>query len=224
MMPRLRSLSLPALAAVLPLAIAALAGCASTSSAILPNNSTLAPSASSTATGTNAAATSQAASSPAATVAASTSTSASPIQSATRPASTAPPGPKVYLAEGGDVRGTIAYRPGCASGCGLSGDGTTGLWNMTWTAWDSIQADGTGTEKLDDCNPDCATGTLHAVPVRVALSKPVLVCASGKGTWYWTRVIFTWPDGLPAVFSGDNTPANPFDYQGITAQQATSCS
>jgi len=36
-------------------------------------------------------------------------------------------------------------------------------------------------------------------------------------------VIFTWPDGLPAVFSGDNAPNNPFDYPDITAQQATSC-
>jgi hypothetical protein len=121
------------------------------------------------------------------------------------------------------VRGTTVYRPACGSGCPLSGDGTTALWNMTWTGWDSTQADGTGTEKLDDCNPNCAAGTLHAVAVRVALSRPVMVCASGKGTWYWTQVIFTWPNGLPAVFSGDNAPSNPFEYQDITAQQATSC-
>jgi len=144
--------------------------------------------------------------------------STGPVQPPTPPAS-----PEVFLAEGGDVRGTTVYRPGCGSGCPLSGDGTTSLWNMTWTAWDSTQADGTGTEKIDDCNPNCAAGTLHAVAVRVALSKPVLVCQPGKGAWYWTRVIFTWPDGLPAVFSGDNAPENPFDYPDITAQQATSC-
>jgi hypothetical protein len=94
---------------------------------------------------------------------------------------------------------------------------------MTWTSWTSAEATGAGTEKLDDCNPNCAAGTLHAVAVRVTLSKPVMVCVSGKGAWYWTRVTFTWPDGLPAVFAGDNAPTNPFDYQDITAQQATSC-
>jgi hypothetical protein len=191
-MLRLRSLPLAALLAVLPLALAPLAGCARTTSTADASPAHLA------------------------------TTPATPV---TAPAGsgTAQPGPQVFLAEGGDVRGTTVYRPACHSGCPLSGDGTTALWNMTWTAWDATQADGTGTEKLDDCNPNCAAGTLHAVAVRVALSNPVLVCAAGKGTWYWTRVIFTWPNGLPAVFSGDNAPTNPFDYQGITAQQATSC-
>jgi hypothetical protein len=115
------------------------------------------------------------------------------------------------------------YRPACGSGCGLSGDGTAALWNMTWTAWTSTQGAGAGTEKLDDCNPNCAAGTLHSVAVRVTFSKPVMTCQSGKAAWYWTRVTFTWPDGLPSVFSGDDAPANPFDYPGITAQQATSC-
>lgn len=205
-----------------PLAIALLTGCASTSSSL-----------SSTPAGAAATTAAPAASSAAPTVAASQAASAGAVQSSapatpagagrTSPGQAGQSGPQVFLAEGGDVRGTTVYRPACGSGCPLSGDGTTALWNMTWTAWDSTQADGTGTEKIDDCNPNCAAGTLHAVAVRVALSRPVMVCASGQGTWYWTRVIFTWPNGLPAVFSGDNAPSNPFEYQGITAQQATSC-
>jgi hypothetical protein len=204
LMTRLRSLSLPALLAVLPLAIAALAGCASTSSTSTPGTST--PGSATTA-------------SQAATVAAATSTSAGPVQPATTP-----PGREVFLAEGGDVRGTTVYRTGCESGCGLSGDGTTALWNMTWTTWNATEAVGTGTEKIDDCNPNCAAGTLHAVAVRVTLSMPVMVCQPSTGAWYWTRVTFAWPDGLPAVFSGGNAPTNPFNYPGITAQQAKSCS
>jgi hypothetical protein len=235
MMPRLRSRSLPhparpahpALAvmlAALPLALVPLAGCGSTSSAtgggpVVPPVAT-------------AAASSAAPSAPASAPA-----SASPAQPATTPASpvtatpvsagggtSQPAAGKVYLAEGGDVNGTVLYRPACGSGCQLSGDGTTALWNMTWTTWTATTAAGTGTEKIDDCNPNCAAGTLHSVAVRVTLGKPVMVCASGKGTWYWTRVTFAWPDGLPAVFSGDNAPTNPFDYADITAQQATSCS
>jgi hypothetical protein len=201
MMPRLRSLSLPALLAVSPLAIAALAGCTSASS-------TLSPATSSSVTAGNSAG-------PATTPASAVAAGSSPATA----------GRKVFLAEGGDVRGPTVYEPGCdGAGCGLSGDGTTALFNMTWTTWNATEAVGTGTEKIDDCNPNCAAGTLHAIAVRVTLSDPVLVCQPSAGAWYWTRVTFVWPDGLPAVFAGDNAPTNPFSYPGITAQQATSCS
>ncbi len=214
-MLRLRSLSRPArparpaLLAVLPLALAPLAGCTSSSSSATGGGTSTA----------SAVASSAVASSPAPSASASAPASASPAQPATTP-----PGREVFLAEGGDVRGTTVYRTGCGSGCGLSGDGTTALWNMTWTTWNATEAIGTGTEKIDDCNPNCAAGTLHAVAVRVTLSNPVMVCQPSSGAWYWTRVTFVWPDGLPAVFSGGNAPANPFDYPDITAQQAASCS
>jgi hypothetical protein len=129
----------------------------------------------------------------------------------------------VYLAEGGSVGGTAEHAPACAAGCALSGDSTTWLYHMTWSTWSSTAAAGTGTEQLDDCTPNCAAGTLHTVPVRVTLSRPVMVCVSGAGEWFWTRLSFTWPDGLPAAFSGANAPSNPFDYQDITAQAARAC-
>jgi hypothetical protein len=129
----------------------------------------------------------------------------------------------VYLAEGGSVGGTIVRAPACEAGCELSGDATTSLWDMTWATWGSTVATGSGTEKLDDCTPNCAAGTLHPVRVAVTLSRPVMVCVSGTGKWFWTRVSFTWPDGLPAALSGGNAPLNPFDYADITAQSAKSC-
>jgi len=152
----------------------------------------------------------------------------SPAPSASAPASaakavSAAPAPVVYLAEGGSVGGTVAHAPACNAGCQLSGDGTTSLWDMTWATWNSTVAVGAGTEKLDDCTPDCAAGTLHAVPVRVTLSRPAMACVAGAGKWFWTRVSFTWPSGLPGAFSGGNAPLNPFDYPGITAQAAKSC-
>ena len=146
--------------------------------------------------------------------AAASTASASPSAAPTR---------MVYLAEGGSVGGTTLHDPACMAGCVLSGDGTIALWDMTWSTWGSAVADGTGTEKLDDCNPNCAAGTLHAVRVAVTLSRPVKVCVAGTGKWFWSRVSFTWPDGLPAAFSGNNAPLNPFDYPGITAQSAKSC-
>jgi hypothetical protein len=146
--------------------------------------------------------------------------------SASAPAGQAPtqsPARVVYLAEGGSVGSTIVRAPACDAGCPLSGDGTTSLWDMTWPTWGSAVASGTGTEKLDDCTPNCAAGTLHAVRVAVTLSRPVMVCVAGTGKWFWTRVSFTWPGGLPAAFSGGNAPLNPFDYADITAQSAKSC-
>ena len=231
MMPRSRSRFLPALfVPALPLALVLLAGCSSSSSSA-GGTVVTAPAAHNSQAATVAASQPASAGPVESTAPSSPATAASaPATAATTPAtapaaggSTASAQPQVFLAEGGDVNGTSVYRPACGSGCGLSGDGTTALWNMTWTSWTSTQAVGAGTEKIDDCNPNCAAGTLHAVAVRVTLSKPVMVCASGKGTWYWTRVAFTWPDGLPAAFSGDNAPTNPFDYDGITAQRAASC-
>src|SRR5579871_3046778 len=119
--------------------------------------------------------------------------SAASVQSAA-PAATATASPLVYLAEGGSVTGQALRAPACRAGCELSGDSTAALWDMTWTAWGAAQASGAGTEKLDDCNPNCATGTLHAVPVRVVLGDPVRVCVAGSARWFWTRVSFDWPD------------------------------
>jgi hypothetical protein len=149
----------------------------------------------------------------------STAAPSTPRAAGTRPSSAR----VVYLAEGGSVGGSGVHAPACAAGCQLSGDGTTSLWDMTWATWNSTVAVGTGTEKLDDCTPDCAAGTLHPVPVKVTLSRPVMVCEAGPGRWFWTRVSFTWPAGLPAAFSGGNAPLNPFDYPGITSQAAKSC-
>jgi hypothetical protein len=149
---------------------------------------------------------------------------ASPAQVAGSPKAAPPSAPAVvYLAEGGSVTGLAVHAPACKSGCMLSGDSTTSLWDMTWSSWNPAEAVGTGTEKLNDCTPDCAAGTLHPVPVKVTLSRPVMVCTGGTGKWFWTRVSFVWPSGLPAAFKGENAPLNPFDYDGLASQAAKSC-
>ena len=137
--------------------------------------------------------------------------SAGPASSAPSPAARA----AVYLAEGGTVTGTHEYRPACAKGCLLSGDSTAAMWNMTWPTWDAAEAVGTGTEKIDDCTPNCAAGTVHSVAVRVTLTGPATAECAGRSTRYWTRVSFSWPRGLPPALSGGNGPANPLIYAGI---------
>lgn len=157
--------------------------------------------------------------------------SASVSQPAVEPASPSPVGSvpsthelTVYFAEGGDPNGTVVHASACSSGCPLSGDGTTSLWDMSWPTWNPTEAVGTGTEKLDDCNPSCATGKLYPVRVIVTFHDPVPVC-TGKHPprFYWTRASFSWPEGLPATFSGDNAPVNPVSYANITAESTPSC-
>jgi hypothetical protein len=130
----------------------------------------------------------------------------------------------VYFAEGGDTNGTSMHASGCSAGCPLSGDGTTSLWNMTWPTWNPDEAVGTGTEKIDDCNPSCATGKLYPVNVTVTFRDPVLVCTSQHvARYYWTRASFSWPAGLPAALSGDSAPVNPVTYANISAESTPSC-
>lgn len=145
--------------------------------------------------------------------------SASPVMSVT------PTHPvTVYFAEGGDMNGTAMHASACASGCPLSGDGTTSLWNMTWPTWNPVEAVGTGTEKIDGCNPSCATGKLYPVQVTVTFRNPVMVCLDRKtARYYWTRASFSWPAGLPAAFSGENAPVNPVKYANIAAESTSSC-
>jgi hypothetical protein len=183
-----------ALAVALPGLALAAAGCASSSSA-------------------------GAAASPSGRVSA--TSSAHPVSPASPSAGAAVP--VVYLAEGGDPRGTALHAPSCTSGCPISGDGTTVLWDMTWPTWTAAKAVGTGTEKINDCDPSCAGGKLHAVRVTVTLTKPVLDCAAGDARRLWARASFAYPNGLPAALSGENAPVNPMNYEDIAAEQAKHC-
>ena len=192
------------------------AGCASSGSAgsSVPPASPTAPAPASHA----------AASEPATTAAA--VASASPAQASATPSVTShagsvPSGADVYFAESQDVRGTTAHAPGCQAGRPLSGDGTTVLWDMTWPTWTGSEAVGTGTEKIDGCDPNCAAGPEYAVKVTVTFSQPARDCALGK--WFWTYATFTWPDGLPPALTGDSAPTNPWDFTQVKAEATQSC-
>ena len=147
---------------------------------------------------------------------------------ATTPALTAasagPPGADTFIAEGQSVSGTPLHKPSCPSGCVLSGDATTVLYNMTWTRWTGTGAAGTGTENIEDCVPNCAAGGQHRVRVAVTFSRPVKACpAQSAARWLWSRVTFSYPRGLPAALRGANAPENPWTFSSLIAQAAQSC-
>jgi hypothetical protein len=133
-----------------------------------------------------------------------------------------PGGTDVYLAESQDPRGTSVHEPRCATGCPLSGDGTIVLWDMTWSQWDGAEAVGAGTEKIESCNPDCASGGQYSVKVGVTFTQPVKDCGDG-GIYFWTHAAFTWPAGLPAALRGGNGPINPWDFTQLRTVATDSC-
>lgn len=51
-----------------------------------------------------------------------------------------------------------------------SGDGSVFVANITWTNWGLAIATGSGTLKVDNCNPNCAQGTLTGYPATITLS------------------------------------------------------
>ena len=137
-----------------------------------------------------------------------------------------PAGTSTFLAAAQSLNGTLLREPACGGfGCALSGDSTAFLFHMTWTTWSGSEAVGTGSYKLDDCNPDCAGGHVYSVATVVTLSQPVKVCSSSGPRWVWTHASFNFPHGLPKALQGPNAPQNPWTFSPlITAAQQTCAS
>jgi hypothetical protein len=135
-----------------------------------------------------------------------------------------PAGTSTFLAYEQDINGTLLYRPACSGlGCVLSGDSTVILAKMTWSTWSATEAVGTGIDKIDGCNPDCAAGPVYPVPTVVTLSDPVKVCSSSGTRWVWTRASFRFPDGLPKALQGGNGPQNPWVFSSVVSAARRSC-
>src|SRR5579862_1660078 len=161
---------------------------------------------------------------------------------ASAPAATAPTGPAsspasptpaatggqtaahTFLAPGQDINATPLFEPACTGyGCSLSGDGTAILYQITWRNWSATKAVGTGTYKLDACNPSCAAGPVVPVATVVTFSQPVKVCSASGTHWVWSRASFAFPHGLPSAFQGQNAPVNPWTFTPLIAAAQQSC-
>jgi hypothetical protein len=135
-------------------------------------------------------------------------------------------GSDTYLAAGQDVNGTALFKPACVAdyGCPLSGDSTAILYKMTWGTWSAAEAAGTGTYKIDDCNPNCATAHVYPVATVITLSDPVKDCSASGTRWFWSRASFSYPDSLPKALQGSNAPQNPWTFSSVITAAKQSCS
>lgn len=74
------------------------------------------------------------------------------------------------------VEGAVGVRP---SSLDVSADGT--LEDVVWNRWDSGGAEGSGTLKVRDCDPTCASGGRDSYPATIRLSAPRLC---GRATYF----------------------------------------
>lgn len=143
---------------------------------------------------------------------------------ATPTATAAQTGTSTFLAPGQDTTATPLHEPACGGyGCALSGDSTAFLYKMSWTTWSATEAVGTGTYKIDACNPNCASGPVYPVATTVTLSQPVKACSSSGVRWYWSRASFQYPQGLPKALQGQNAPQNPWTFSSVVSAAQASC-
>jgi hypothetical protein len=94
---------------------------------------------------------------------------------------------------------------------------------MKWSSWSATQAVGTGTYKLNDCNPNCAAGVVSDVAAVVTFSQPVKVCSASGTRWFWSRASFRFPNGLPKSLQGEGGPQNPWTFSDVVTAAKQSC-
>jgi hypothetical protein len=75
----------------------------------------------------------------------------------------------------------------------LSCVGSNKLRQATWSTWNYDHADGTGALTLNNCQPDCLTGTGVDYPVSVRLDTPGQTTCGAV----WTRAVFTYLGAPP---------------------------
>ena len=131
---------------------------------------------------------------PSVRLAAATAAAAAPAAAPSRATATSRP-PVIVTCQGGSQIRPSTYVIACA-------DGNNGLEHLHWQTWGST-ADATGTEFLNDCNPNCAEGTFYYFPATAVLWRPEPQ-PGHPGRLYFSRMttIFTGQHCLPWPPSG----------------------
>jgi len=109
-----------------------------------------------------------------------------------------------YPADGCVLPGAAQYMEVRPKQITDSGDGSGYVRDLVWSGWGSPQATATGTQMVNDCNPNCAEGKYRGYPATVTLAglKPY-----GTGLQaYSTIVIQTPAANLTETYTKDTVP------------------
>jgi hypothetical protein len=85
-------------------------------------------------------------------------------------------------------------------------DANTTVSGIRWTSYGTEDALGSGTARVNACDPNCAAGEFHDYPARVTLSKPQ---DCGKDVTQFTRLALTYTGARPPSASGTFTAPFP---------------
>jgi hypothetical protein len=97
-----------------------------------------------------------------------------------------------------DCLGKPQVKPGTISlACADDNDVLT---QLHWTSWTPQLASGYGTERANDCKPDCAQGDIHNYPVLAMLWGSAAVTGH-SGELRYTKVTLSYPKGRPAIYA-----------------------
>jgi hypothetical protein len=72
-----------------------------------------------------------------------------------------------------------------------SGDGSGYIKNLVWTNWGSPEATATGTQEVNNCEPNCAQGSYSPYPATVTVSNPQ---PYGDGLQGYATMVMNCPD------------------------------
>jgi hypothetical protein len=75
---------------------------------------------------------------------------------------------------------------------------------ITWSSWTTTAARGRGTALVNDCKPNCASGTFKSYPVRLRAFRPRETGGCVPNSLF-TRLGWRFPKGKPAGFDREGT-------------------
>jgi len=101
-------------------------------------------------------------------------------------------------------------------------DDTGVMDDMTWTAWGADGAEGTGTDRSIECQPNCAQGTLLVNPIVVHAWNPLPPSAVGcpPGAQFFSDLTIAYPKSAPPWITPGTTWADGTDFVTIDGMPA----
>lgn len=91
-------------------------------------------------------------------------------------------------------------------------DGNASLTGLHWTGWRGT-AQGTGTFRVNDCTPSCATGRFHRFPAQVTLADPAPL-PGHQAMRYYTRITVALPGPRCYTRTRGHQACYPASYTG----------
>ena len=82
-----------------------------------------------------------------------------------------------------------------------TGDGSQVVTGLSWTGWGSSRATATGTLRVNDCQPNCATGKFAGYPATVTVSGLTRYGGNGNGLEAYSAITIKAPSAPTKTYT-----------------------